>query len=138
MIEARVNRKTKDRELHMLLQPTQSQHGNQSCLAFALVPTAMTIFCLGSDIKRALLESPIPDQMAVNKVHVQWNPRVQWKSGELKVPAGEPTFVFEKIPFEKNNLDGSTSKAKKGKGTKTMTKKATLTNKMKAKKEKYR
>ena len=119
MIEARVNTKTKDKQLLKMFRNrgSASLATDPSLLAFALFPKSMDGHCLGQDVKQALKESPVLGESVVNKVHVQWSPAVTWEDGKPRFAAGVKPFVFEKIPFEKYNVDGSKAK-KKGKGKK--------------------
>ena len=119
MIEACVNGKTKDKQLLKLFRAriSGSVTTNPSRLAFALFPKSMDGHCKGQDVKQALKESPVGGESIINKVHVQWSPAVTWENGKPSCAAGVEPLVFEKIPFEKYNVDGSKAK-KKGKGKK--------------------
>lgn len=108
MIEARVNRNTKDKQLQKLFNTSGSVARSRTRLAFALFPTSVADSCLGHHVRQALQESPVVGKMVVNKVHVRWNPSVKWgDDGKAIYPDEMPPFVFEKIPFVGYNLDGT-------------------------------
>ena len=117
MIEARVSRKTKDKQLKKLFLKSSTSLGRDlTLLAFALVPTGIKEYCMGKDVRQALELSPIEGKTAVNKVHIQWSPSVTWDGGKPTPQTGSGLFAFEKIPFQGYNLDGTRgSKKKQGK-----------------------
>ncbi|KAL9067125.1 MAG: hypothetical protein Q9161_007117 [Pseudevernia consocians] len=118
IIEARINNNTKDKQLKKLLLTTGSLAKDRTRLAFALVPAAMTGYCPGDYVRRALQESPVPGKPVVNKVHVRWSPSVKWDGDAPFYKVGFAPFLFEKIPFAGYRLDGTAAPKKKERGKK--------------------
>ena len=113
MIEACVNGKTKDKKLSRLFRTSGSVANSPTRLAFALFPKSMDGHCLGRHVKQALAESRVKGQSTINKVHVQWSPAVTFlENGKPRFAAGVVPLVFEKVPFDKFNVDGSKAKKK--------------------------
>ncbi|KAF6231878.1 hypothetical protein HO173_009961 [Letharia columbiana] len=108
MIEARVNGKTKDKQLKKFVKTTGSLAKIRTCLAFALFPRATADYCLGNYVREALQASPVKGEAVVNKVHVQLSPSVTWEGDQPLAEVGTPPFVFEKIPFPGHKVDGTT------------------------------
>lgn len=107
MIEARVNGKTKDKQLKKFVKTTGSLAKIRTCLAFALFPRATADYCLGNYVREALQASPVKGKVVVNKVHVQLSPSVKWEGDQPLAKVGAPPFVFEKIPFPGYKVDGT-------------------------------
>ena len=98
MIEARVNGKTKDKQLKILFSTSGSVANDPSRLAFALIPGSMKDFCLGRHIKEALQASPVEGGSIVNKVLVLWSHAVPWKDGKPVDTGNMPSIIMQKNP----------------------------------------
>lgn len=106
MIEARVNEKTKDKQLKRLLQTSASVARDPTRLAFVLIPKSMDRHCKGVHVKKALQKSPVEGKSIVNKMHLLWDPLINWEGNTPRYAAHMKPFVFEKIPFKGYDLDG--------------------------------
>ncbi len=114
MIEARINTKTRNKQLRKLIQGSGSAIRDPGRLAFALIPKGMNGHCKGQHTRQALRESPVEGHSVVNKVHVQWDPAVKFEGDKPRMGANSVPFLFEKIPFHGYRVDGT----KIGKGEK--------------------
>ena len=121
MFEIRANPKTSIPGLAYMALNSQKLPANQKRFAFLMVEPGVSPGFRGEHIKAALKECGVWEAGVINKIHVYWVPEIQgWDTNEAEDwaerhipilpanwPPGKIPMIFEKIPFDGWNEDGS-------------------------------
>ena len=121
MFEIRANPQTKNPSLALMALNSKKLPQNQKRFALLLIDPPVCPTFRGEHIKAALKECGVWGANVINKIHVSFAPEIErWETNEEEAwaeqyipilpanwPPGKIPLVFEKIPFDGYNVDGS-------------------------------